>query len=337
MKQRCLLLTFVFATCFTLNTLISIAQPGVTEPRRKGVQLVLLPYWSLTSVNNFLATFKDSEGRCTKGPKEIEIAFVPYRIVSGSPKPPTNYQNVRRIINCLRGGGKTVFVTVHLSFHASGTSKDTAIGDNAKDFNDNFLRQYYNRAVVAVCPSLEDQGSASDFNRWAGIVASKIDSNIISRVSLRRSDDPRHSNSNTLPSSLCFKGKCFRSRQAENHGKINNSGFAYSNDGNFVYYPIGSETEESISTVCADNPSPQYPLYSIYGPNGEELRRGFIEHGVRSLRNTMLLWRPAYNLLTKNWDGAKWVYSRCNRDFSDGRGAFDATEQNVLKLFLGIP
>lgn len=307
MKRIAFFVPLALSVCLTLSLI-----PSFAAPQRRGVQVVLLPHWSGQSVQNFLNVFRDSSGRYTKGPAEIEIAFTPYLF-----SPRTNYVNARTIIDALRGGGKRVYVTVHLSFHAAGNGKDAEIANNARDFNDNFLRQYASRATILVSPSLEDQGSDSDFNRWAGLVAARIDSGLIANVILRRSS----LTSNTRPGN-CFGGRCFRAGRTEFHGAINNRGDAYSNDGNFVYSPENGENSASLLADCGGgNPAPQYPL------------NGFLSQINRSNDNVVLLWRPAYNLLVKRNN----TYTRCGRDLSDPQNAFGSVEQSVLKRFLGIP
>ncbi len=158
MKRRYFLTVSASLACSILTNL-----PASAAPRRKGVQLVLLPHWSTSSVNNFLAVFRDARGSYTNGPSEIEIAFAPYLF-----NPRSNYGNAQTIINALRSDGKKIYVTVHLSFHAQGTRNDIEISNNAENFVNRFLVPYQNEVtannlIIAVCPSLEDMGSDTDF------------------------------------------------------------------------------------------------------------------------------------------------------------------------------
>ncbi|HEY6807125.1 MAG TPA: hypothetical protein VI306_26345 [Pyrinomonadaceae bacterium] len=275
---------------FLLVIIIVVFLLGLSDAfaaSRRGVQLILLPHWSSPSVDNFLDTFKDTNGRCSKGAfSEIEFGFLPYSYENPNsdnsiPTPTDKYGNAKKVIDCFRNGGKTVYVTVYLSFHAPQNNNAGGIGDNAKNFNDNFLRQYFNLARISVCPSLEDLDSdASQFPVWANLVASKIDSNLIGRVTLQRS--PNGGITATMPSSNCFNEKCFATeKRTEYHGKFNSNGTVYSNDGAFVYYevPTANGNVESSSSLISDN---TYDSYSF---------SNFL-NGTNSADNIVLLWRP---------------------------------------------
>ena len=67
MKRTVFFVSIALSVCLTLSLI-----PSFAAPQRKGAQIVLLPHWSGQSVQNFLNVFKDSSGRYTKGPAEIE-------------------------------------------------------------------------------------------------------------------------------------------------------------------------------------------------------------------------------------------------------------------------
>jgi hypothetical protein len=283
-----------------------------------------------------LDTFKDTNGRCSKGAfSEIEFGFLPYSYENPNsdnsiPTPTDKYGNAKKVIDCFRNGGKTVYVTVYLSFHAPQNNNAGGIGDNAKNFNDNFLRQYFNLARISICPSLEDLDTdASQFPVWANLVASKIDSNLIGRVTLQRS--PNGGITATMPSSNCFNERCFATeKRTEYHGKFNSNGTIYSNDGAFVYYevPIANGNVESSSSLISNN---TYDSYSF---------SNFL-NGANSADNIVLLWRPAYNVLRRYVQNHQVFFTRDGRKNPDGtindsQVSINSTEKNVLKGFLGV-
>jgi hypothetical protein len=308
--------------CLLVFCLLTGAANMVEAASRKGLNVILLPHWSARSVENFLNVFKDSSGKCSKGSfSEIELGFLPYEF-----SPTTNYVNARSIINCFRSGGKRVYVNIFLSIHADGSAKNTEIGNNAVNFNSNFLRDYYNLISISVSPSLEDQGSDLDFSSWANIVVSKIDSDKIGRINLQRSPDPYVRNGNGVTiSSNCFSGKCFGGTRKEFHGAINQSGDVYSNDGNFVYYPnqTSNGNVERGNSLLGLNPSPQYSL------------NDFVSR-TNSSSNTVLLWRPAFNILRRYAQNGQVYFTKDGRDLSDAQTSINSTEQAVLRAFFGI-
>ena len=284
---------------------VSVVTRSVSVPN-KGFQLVLLPYWNVASVGNFLSVAKNSRS------PQIEFTFLPFRPRNTDPNPPSNFVNARRIVDELSAVGKAPLVTVYLSFHAQGTGYDQEIGVNAKNFNDNFLSQYINKAAqFNICPSLEDYGSDADFQRWAGIVASKLGSNFIGRVAIRRCGLNSHG--------TVAQGR-FAGVQNEFHGSITGNGTHYSNDGNLVYYPAGRETAASLLGI---NHPPQYSLDSFKsGTSG---------------RSGVLLWRPAYNLLWRDDSQSVVTFDPSRRQWNDPQTAFGSYEIAVAKLFLNIP
>lgn len=311
--------TFIRVILLLIICLIICITISMAAPRRKGLQLVLLPHWSAASIENFLSVFRDIDGQYSKGPSEIEIAFAPYLYNPGN-----SYKNAQDIINAFRQSGKKVYVTVHLSFHAEKTSKDHEISLNARDFGNTFLMAnrgdiMADKLIVSVCPSLEDIGSDADFKRWASSVASELsDANLRGKIYLRRSGIKSH----VFPNEHLG----FRGRQNEIHGEVPDERWAaYSNDGNLVYYP-DREVETSLKTDCdGGNPLPRYSLTK------------FIDLTNKTNIGTILLWRPAYNLLVRGKDTqGNITYTKCNRDLSDSQTSFNSIEKRVLKNFLNI-
>lgn len=258
---------------------------------------MLLPYWSTNSVSNFLSVAKNSRA------PQIEFSFLPFHARSTDPNPPSNFVNARRIVDELKAVGKAPGVTVYLSFHAQGTGFDHEIGNNAKNFNDNFPTQYVNKAAqIIVCLSLDDYGTDVDFKRWARIVASKLSRNLIGRVAIRRC----RVNSHGTVAQGSFAGV-----QNEYHGAITNNGTHYSN-GDLVYYPAGQETAASL---WSNNPAPQYSLDTFNSNTGG--------------RSGVLLWRDKSRTPV--------VFDPARRNWSDPQTAFGAVEIAVAKSFLGVP
>ena len=270
----------------------------------KGFQLVLLSYWTPTDVTSLLGILKDN-----RAPSAIQFGFVPFQI-KNFPNPPTNFQNARTLLRGMLAAGKSPSVAAHLSLHASGTGSDTTIANNAANLAANFLPEFGGKIKVAVSPSLEDNGSDADFVRWGKLIAKAL-GNRASQVYLRRSATSSRGISNP--------NNAFAGVEAEIHGAVTNAGSAYSNDGNFVYYPQGNETAESLPGGA----SPTYKLADFLT-------------STQGLGATVLIWRPAYNLDVKTYVAQKriYTYSETGRDLLHPGNKFDATEAEVARQFL---
>lgn len=287
-------------------------EPTRAPTARAGMQLLLLPFWSASSRNNFLSVFSDGKGGYTAGPQKLAISFAPYLY-----GPSTNYVNARYILDKLVTAGKDISVTVFLDrgdYHRGGTGADADIQTSAKDFNDNFLKSYAGKVALSVCPSLEDHASKTDIIRWATQITSKIDSSYRSYVAFRRNPDAGYG------SDLPAQGS-YRAVQLELHGPVNSgtlAGAAYSNDGVFV----GKSTE----TMTTSSVSGQSPTYSV-----SQFASALRSNGYTG---TALFWRPAYNLFKRVSKNGKIDFDRTQRDLSDAQTSFDATEVQILKDFL---
>jgi hypothetical protein len=288
--------------------------------QRKGAQIVLLANMSDTSINNLLAVFKDRQGRCTLGPREIEIGFAPFTLFKNRVSGRSRYYNAERVAEALLAGGHVVSLTLHLSFHAKNTDL-AAVHAAARDYRTRlFLRKYADRCNLALSPSLEDYLEDREIESWARSLERWISRDLLPKIAFRRSPDGR--SRTALPS----KGK-FRAVQLELHGEITSSPNVYSNDGNLVYYPDGDEDQDSLrEDNGAVNRRTPYRLEEFTAAADQS-------------PNAFLLWRPAYNMLRKyrrSGSSGPWNYTRAGRDLSDGFGSFGQVEIRVLRSFLGI-
>ncbi len=251
-KTRCVLLAFVAAALFSLvlagcgggNSVQRLAAVDVSAPPAsknraagvsKGMQLILLSNWHVNSVSSLLNVFRSSPGLYKNGPPNIEFGFAPYIFTPAQDR----YKNAEHMIDTLTNGGKNVTVTVHLDYHTPANSSGATIEANAVDFN-GFLNRNINKKnlTICVCPSLEDDGSNTDFQNWTAKMAVKLTASYLPRIYLRRSP--------TKPGSMVANDKRFRGLQIEYHGQVNTQGDDYSNDGNYVYYPPAGETASSL-------------------------------------------------------------------------------------------
>ena len=347
MKKSVILMTFIGFLFFgTLDTFAA---------DRRGLQLVLLSHWSPQSVDNFLKTFESSPGSriCSKGSfNEIELGIFPYSYNDPNnadnviPTPSNKYGDAITITDCFINGGKRVYVTVFLSFHAPNNGNDAGISSNAKTFNDSFLRQYYNdssrpqyynKATISVSPSLEDNGTNSQFTAWSSSVASRIDSDKIGLVYLQRSPDKTNNNTGIIGNcesgermNRCFGGKLFFGTKTEYHGEFNQRGDVYSNDGEFVYYPISTNGRmEKEDSLISSNPYTPYTLADF-------INRTNSAENPTDPDKSVLLWRPAYNLLRRYVEGNQIFFTRNGRSFSDTQTSINSTELNVLTQFFEV-
>lgn len=285
-----------------------------------GIQAVLLPFWSQTSVTKFLSTFlpegvKPGAGAYTWGPQDIEIAFaVDTRPGRNWSKHRFPYRNIKTIMSALIKSGKRIAVTVHLSFHAQDEKHIGIINENVAAFK-KFALLYTNEpnARIKVCPSLEDYLSDQEFQKAVDIIANNFTAEQLKKIGLRRNPDKNAS---------AIKKGGFRQIQIERHSAIIcDTCQVWTPDGPFVYSPSHNEDTNS---------------YSIeFGA----IRFEDLLSKTPPSKKTFLLWRPAYNLWYKKTGADGEIkYDRNNKDDHNkqpvDKGSFDDTERQLLRRFL---
>jgi hypothetical protein len=314
------------------NELVDTDQTRAISGSRKGVQALLLPRWSRKSCDNFVAA-----ATASGTPAEIEVAILWCN--DSSP-----FGNLLYVVDKLIRAGKRVTIALHLGLHSD--QSDATLQNRTDRFQKEIVGPYSGKTpalTFKLLPSLEDSWNQETFLKKAALIAIKL--NWPSSVNLRRSG---LTDLSSLPQSLkvtrTVSGKTQTETfvlQREAHTYIESAAqhHAYSNDGVFVWLDqprTGSRREREAS---ADNavPSSQTKKYRLTDWTSA-IQNLSTRPGVNT--TAYLLWRPMYNLFSRSESGGYARYVKpatayTQRNDSESSPAFDATEMDALKQYLG--
>lgn len=290
-----------------------------------GIQAVLLSKWSEKSVSNFCSAVRGYKGEV------LQIGFAPFFSKS---RP---FANAKALQKNLGSEKFRLEFNLFLSFHRNDSNDDHTLTNRAASAWADFVLAV-GPAKVSISPQLEDEWSNTEFQRRLEVVAKALpwDQNPMLGAKFRRSN-----NGNPETRALDFeykkgtiKRKIHIDRPAQEiHGPTNKAtaSRAYSNDGVFVWFDNPKKLaldrkEDASSCANADGSSAKYPVSSF----------------KRTAAESLLLWRPAYNLYKYAVDSksklVKYNLSTAveSREDSEKAPAIDAFEMAVLKEFLSI-
>lgn len=294
---------------------------------RGGAQAVLFARWNQTSVNNLVAAVNEA------APPEFELSQCPF--FAGD----NRWQNTVALLQGVKYPTTGVVASFFLSFH---TDQPHDLASRAGAFNaflttprselkgsSPIMRAKY----LVVSPQLEDQWDDAIWKANVKTMLDRLDENAVLRsgkLSLRRS---------VLNQATALDGATYAYRRGtsnfyfkirvERHkfAKLSMAS-AWSNDGDFVYYPNKIAGNSETADSAQDSVISQRKSLSE-----------FIA-ATRKNQGTSTLWRPAMNLWSKSYRNNVILWTRSGspapwqRTDPTNSPAFDQREKAVLKAYL---
>ncbi len=282
----------------------------------RGIQPVLLHLWSPEQASRM------ADGLLTSSNSTVEIGFAPFFGPAGDGR----FKRISEVVDKLLLSNFNVNVNIHFSFHngSSLSNRDSIYSESYKNRLSVFYTEFFNtyfgneKLNFRICPSLEDDWDDTDidkktkkkyskvFNDYTSLLITelvKIHEPIVplsdakwDKVQLLRC---RGTGGLAIPSNVPVTSSDKVTTRnfgviREIHGGVTSKYEIYCNDGNFVW---DEDTETKDSKKNADeNSKEQYSMKSFLS-------------GSDSVKGSVLLWRPSYNLLgSKSDKKAKILY-----------------------------
>lgn len=313
----------VVALMAGIISLSTVFPSAAAAANRKGIQAIVFSRWNATSVNNLIAVIQETATR------EIELAAVPFF------NPANPFGNLQTFVDAMARLGVNLTLAVHLvGNHETLTAE--ARRNRIAQLDQFLLSNLGKIRTIKVIPKLEDDyPDRATFEQRCREIAAGLSTQILQKdLQFRRSGG-------SISPVLSVKSKTGQPFQIlvqrEVHGR-ESGGNAWSNDGFFVtnesmYLSPSNPPEKSVYSCSSCTPASD-------GDKGMKLD-SFISR-TNSFGGAALLWRPAYNLWSRETTTRNgvtyrnWVKRGAAQDRTDpiDKPYFDLQEKAIFKTFL---
>lgn len=327
---------------------------------------------SLGELEIAVAPYVKDHSPHTEGDNRYTLSGVTHPTGEQSNGKYAQFETIRYVVNNLLDvyPKKKLFVTVHFGFHAPQkgdrpfSPNPTQLKALVQDFHDKFFQDYKDVVQVVLSPSLEDEYKSDEaFKAQVKIIAEKmrdlkalsLRGGMVSNTWVRRSTNnigikapyvyPIPSKF-PLPNNKILKPWKINVKETEVHGDLEETARdnkpikvldlsnvkIYSNDGNVVWF----DNPRGIPGVILETSDVAVNANAGKNPDKYSLS-GFIKSTYASGK-VVLLWRHAYNLYPRDPKTNRTVDNEPigSRNDNGTTPKFDPTEEEVLRLFLGV-